>query len=80
MEVCAPNLFFGFLLDKVKYSLEAANLAQRNASLGLYDASAGMLLQLLVGCSTLASIEEFLLYSHCSNLISSFLSFLVSVL
>lgn len=51
--------FFGFLLDKVKYSLEAANLAQRNASLGLYDASAGMLLQLLVGCSTLASIEDF---------------------
>lgn len=28
--------------EQVKYSLEAAKLAQTNASLGVYDASAGM--------------------------------------
>jgi len=31
------------VLEQVKFSLEAAKYAQSNASIGIYDASAGML-------------------------------------
>lgn len=36
------------VLEQVKYSLEAAKLAQTNASRGVYDASAGMLIRGLI--------------------------------
>lgn len=36
------DLFGDHLPEQVEYSLEAAELAQDNASLGVYDASAGM--------------------------------------
>lgn len=63
--------------EQVKLSLEAANLAQSNASLGIYEASAGMShFTCFLVCAHIGSLPTFL---HSKELLTKILSHLLSV-